>query len=85
MFKWLRERTKEFLTVLRLLRKGGEKGMAQLLALNIMMAEMAFADVPKMFRKAVRKQLKILGAAELEFMTLEQLKQRLEELEQGEQ
>lgn len=85
MFKWLRERTKEFLTVLQLLRKGGEKGMAQLLALNIMMAEMAFVDVPKMFRKAVRKQLKILGAAELEFMTLEQLKQRLEELEQGEQ
>lgn len=85
MFKWLRDLAKEFLTVLHFLRKGGEKGMAQLLALNIMMAEMAFADVPKMFRKAVRKQLKILGAAELEFMTLEQLKQRLEELEQGEQ
>lgn len=50
MFKWLRDLAKEFLTVLHLLRKGGEKGMAQLLALNIMMAEMAFADVPKMFR-----------------------------------
>lgn len=47
MFKWLRDLAKEFLTVLHLLRKGGEKGMAQLLALNIMMAEMAFADVPK--------------------------------------
>lgn len=84
MFKWLIEQAKEFLTVLHLLRKGGEKGMAQLLALNIMMAEIAFSDVPKMFRKAVRKQLKILGASDLEFMTLDQLKQRLEELEQGE-
>ena len=32
-----------------------------------------------------RKQLQILGLADLEFMTLDQLKQRLEELEQGEE
>lgn len=81
MFKWIRERAIEFLTAIHLLRKGGEKGMAQLLALNIVMAEMPFSEVPKMFRKEVRKQLKILGVAELEFLTLEQLKARVSETE----
>ena len=85
MFKRLIERANDLLTAYHLLRKGGAKGMAQLLALNIIMGEIAFSQVHKSMRKEVRKQLKIAGYPELEFMTLEQLKQRLEELEQGEQ
>ena len=81
MFKWIKERAREFLTVIHLLRKGGEKGMAQLLALNIIMGEIAFSEVHKSLRKAVRKQLKIAGYPELEFMTLEQLKARENETE----
>ena len=81
MFKWIKERASEFLTVIHLLRKGGEKGMAQLLALNIVMAEMPFSEVPKMFRKEVRQHLKILGVAELEFLSLAQLKARGSETE----
>lgn len=81
MFKWIKERAREFLTVIHLLRKGGAKGMAQLLALNIIMGEIAFSEVHKSLRKAVRKQLKIAGYPELEFMTLEQLKARENETE----
>lgn len=81
MFKRLRERANDLLRAYHLLRKGGEKGMAQLLALNIIMGEIAFSEVHKSLRKAVRKQLKIAGYPELEFMTLEQLKARENETE----
>lgn len=81
MFKRLRERANDLLRAYHLLRKGGAKGMAQLLALNIIMGEIAFSEVHKSLRKEVRKQLKIAGYPELEFMTLEQLKARENETE----
>nr|DAJ91530.1 MAG TPA: hypothetical protein [Caudoviricetes sp.] len=81
MFKQLRERANDLLTAYRLLRKGGARGMAHLLALNIIMGEITFSEVHKSMRKAVRKQLKIAGFPELEFMTLEQLKARESETE----
>ena len=71
MFKQLKERANDLLTAYRLLRKGGARGMAHLLALNIIMGEIAFSEVHKSMRKAVRKQ----------FMTLEQLKARESETE----
>ena len=74
-------------THVRNLWGGGDKFMELhfLYAKHIELAKRTFASVPRRHKKGVREQLQILGLADLEFMTLEQLKQRLEELEQGEE
>ena len=87
MLHHIREAATALATHVRNLWGGGDKFMELhfLYAKHIELAKRTFASVPRRHKKGVREQLQILGLADLEFMTLEQLKQRLEELEQGEQ
>lgn len=51
---------------------------------NIEEANMPFSEVPRRHKKGVREQLRVGGLSELEFMTLEELKERRKNLENGE-